>query len=303
MNGDSKYGMKCAEFDALLADALDDLLSETDEARFQAHLAACSNCASVFGEAKAGLQWLLELKGDEVDPPPAMFENILKATIGTSPIPQAAKPTKGWWERLKESPALAPIFQTVLQPRFAMGFGMAFFSITMLLNLAGVKVKNIRYIDLRPAAIKEAYGKTTGNIQRYWANIRFVYEVESKVRDLKRATTPAQKTNENKTQHDQKKENKETSGVPGEPTQAQEAFMGHPRSQDHLENDLEDRNQGRSEGGQLASAAITTPQNKKDVSRTLHNERNVVWATQTGLWGTGSETGSSTLDYGQRRLS
>lgn len=264
MNGDSKFGMKCAEFDALTADALDGILSETDEARFQAHLAACSNCASAFGEAKAGLQWLLELKGDEVEPPPAMFENILKATIGTSPIPQAAKPTKAWWERLKETPALAPIFQTVLQPRFAMGFGMAFFSITMLLNLAGVKVKNIRYIDLRPTAIKEAYGKTTGNIQRYWANIRFVYEVESKVRDLKKATAPAQKTDENKKQDEQKKENKETSGVPDQ-----------------------DRNQGRSEDGQLASAARQTPTSAK----------------VRQIWGTGSETGSSTLDYGQRRLS
>src|SRR5512133_1476332 len=160
MNGDSKYGMKCAEFDALLSEALDGILGETDEARFQAHLAACSNCASAFGEAKAGLLWLENLKEEDVEPPADMMENILRATIGTSPIPQAAKPTKSWWERLKETSALAPVFQTVLQPRFAMGFGMAFFSITMLLNLAGVKVKNIRYIDLRPSAIAEAYGKT-----------------------------------------------------------------------------------------------------------------------------------------------
>ncbi len=271
MNGDSKFGMKCAEFDALIADALDSILSETDEARFQAHLAACSNCASAFGEAKAGLQWLLELKGDEVDPPPAMFENILKATIGTSPIPQAARPTKGLWERLKESPALAPIFQTVLQPRFAMGFGMAFFSITMLLNLAGVKVKNIRAIDLRPSAVKEAYGKTTGSIQRYWANIRFVYEVESKVRDLKRATTPAQKNDESKKPDEQKKDtNRETSEAP-----------------------VQDRNQDRSESGQSASAAATAP----------HKQMSVGGATQANAWGTGSETEASTLDYGQRRLS
>jgi hypothetical protein len=249
MNGDSKYGMKCAEFDALLADALDDLLSETDEARFKAHLAACSNCASAFGEAKAGLQWLLELKGDEVDPPPAMFENILKATIGTSPIPQAAKPTKSWWERLKETPALAPVFQTVLQPRFAMGFGMAFFSITMLLNLAGVKVKNIRYIDLRPSAIVEAYGKATGSIQRYWANIRFVYEVESKVRDLKKATKPAQNNDQNNQNEQRKKDtSKETSGIPDQ-----------------------DRNQDRSVRGQLASASAN--QTETGSRRLDHGQR------------------------------
>lgn len=287
MNGDSKYAMKCAEFDALLADALDDLLGEADEARFQAHLAACSNCVSALEEAKAGLQWLSALKEDEAEPPAAMVENILRATIGTSPIPRAAKATKSWWAWLKETPALAPVFQTVLQPRFAMGFGMAFFSITMLLNLAGVKVKNIRYLDLRPSAIAEAYGKTTGNIQRYWANIRFVYEVESKVRDLRKATTPAKKNDENKKQDEPKKDtNRETSGLPGVPTQA--TCAGQP--EDHRRNDLGDRNQGRSDGGQLAGVASQT-------EGTPHKQNRFVWATDE------SETGSRTLDHGQRRLS
>lgn len=213
MSGESKFGMQCAEFEALLTDHLDGLLGEADEQRFQAHLAACPACAPMYNEVHAGLAWLSSLKDDEVEPPVEMVTNILRATVGTSPIPKAAKPEKAWWERLKETPALAPFFQTVLQPRFAMGFGMAFFSITMLLNLTGVKVKNIRYVDLSPSAIVTFYGETTGKVVNYWENIRFVLEIESRVRDLKKATTPKKSSEPAKDGKDQKEPNRETSGV------------------------------------------------------------------------------------------
>jgi len=233
MSGESKIGMQCAEFEALLADALDGILGGAEEERFQAHLAVCSSCAPLYNEARAGLAWLSELKEDEAEPPAAMVENILRATIGTSPIPKAAKPAKPWWEQLKEMPVLAPVFQTVLQPRFAMGFGMAFFSITMLLNLAGVKVNKIRYVDLRPSAIVTTYYETTGRIVKYWENIRFVYEIESRVKDLKKATAPKSDQQRNNQQKQKKETNKETSGL------------------------RQDRNNGRSEGSvTLANAAV-----------------------------------------------
>ncbi len=210
--------MQCAEFEAMLTDALDGMLGEADQARFQDHLAVCSNCAPLFNEAEAGLRWLSALKEDEVEPPAMMVENILRATIGTSPIPKAAKETKSWWERLKETPVLAPVLQTVFQPRFAMGFGMAFFSIMMLLNLAGIQLKNLRYVDLRPAAIVTVYYETTGKVVKYWDNIRFVYEIESRIRDLKKAAAPDQKPapqDEQQKQQDQtnKNPNRETSNV------------------------------------------------------------------------------------------
>jgi len=216
MNGEIKNRMQCAEFEAMLADALDRTLGESDETRFQGHLAVCSSCAPLFNQAQAGLNWLSTLKEDEAEPPAMMVENILRATIGTSPIPKAANETKPLWERLKHAPVFGPLFHTVFQPRFAMGFGMAFFSITMLLNLAGVQLKNITRIDLRPSAILTAYYETTGKVVKYWENIRFVYEIESRIRDLKKATASDQNTpqNEQKKQKDQGKQpNRETSKV------------------------------------------------------------------------------------------
>lgn len=221
MDGETKIRMQCAEFEAMLTEALDGTLSTADEARFQAHLAACSSCAPLFHEAEAGVKWLAALKEDEAEPPAMMVENILRATIGTSPIPKAVSETKPWWERLKEIPVLSPVFQTVFQPRFAMGFGMAFFSIMMLLDLAGIQLKNLRYIDLRPSAIVTAYYQTTGKIVKYWENIRFVYKIESQINDLKNAATPDKKNaprneqnqQEERNRRNKKEANRETSKV------------------------------------------------------------------------------------------
>jgi Putative zinc-finger len=217
MNGEITNRMQCADFEAMLAEALDRTLGELDEARFQAHLAVCPNCAPLFNQAQAGLNWLSALREEEVEPPARMVENILRTTIGTSPIPKAARETKPWRERLQTAPLFGPVLHTVFQPRFAMSFGMAFFSITLLLNLAGVRLKNISRVDLRPSAIVTAYYATTGRVVKYWENIRFVYEIESRIRDLKKATASDQvdaPQNGQQNQKDQKsRTNRETSKV------------------------------------------------------------------------------------------
>ena len=73
-----------------------------------------------------------------------------------------------------------------------MSFGMAFFSVSMALNVAGVKMSDLRHLDLRPSALLRTYHTTSGKVVKYYENIRFVYEIESKVREFKRMTTPAE---------------------------------------------------------------------------------------------------------------
>jgi len=45
---------------------------------------------------------------------------------------------------------------------------------------------------LRPAVVRHTYYSTQARVVRYYENIRFVYEVESRVRELKRNVTPAE---------------------------------------------------------------------------------------------------------------
>jgi hypothetical protein len=98
-----------------------------------------------------------------------------------------------------------------------MSFGMAFFSLTITMSLAGVKLGDLRHADLRPSAIKRNYYETTGKVVKYYENIRFVYEIESRVREFKRATTPVEPAPQEE-QKDQHHRNDNTSGQP-EPRQ------------------------------------------------------------------------------------
>jgi hypothetical protein len=107
---------------------------------------------------------------------------------------RASSAQPSWVDRIQQwvAPVTAPVFALVRQPRFAMSFGMAFFSVSMALNIAGVKLADVRHVDLRPSAVVRQYHITTGRVVKYYENIRFVYEIESRVRDFKRATTPAE---------------------------------------------------------------------------------------------------------------
>jgi hypothetical protein len=69
---------------------------------------------------------------------------------------------------------------------------MAFFSITLTLNLTGVRLSSLRLADLRPAAVRSIMERrltmASTPIIRYYDHLRFVYEVESRMRELRRAT-------------------------------------------------------------------------------------------------------------------
>ena len=190
-------GMPCNEFDVLLTDALDGVLTGAELDRFQAHARGCKACGPLFAEAEAGRNWLKGLK--EVEPPASLVNNILASTTGVDtqrlrkPITIAAS-RASWFEILqgRVSGFFEPIWETVRQPRFAMSFGMAFFALSVGLTVLGVKPADLRQVSLRPTAIRRTFYSTQARVVRYYENIRFVYEVESRVRELKRNVTPAE---------------------------------------------------------------------------------------------------------------
>ncbi len=202
MPDETKNGMQCAEFDALLSDALDGTLGGAKLQAFQAHAGSCAVCGPLLDEAEAGQHWLKSL--EMVEPPEDLVRNVLLATTGLRP---------SWWERF-QSTFLSPMVNLARQPRFAMSFGMAFFSLSITLSMAGVRLSDLRHVDLRPSAIKRTYYQTTAKVVKYYENIRFVYEVESRVREFKRATTPVEPAPQ--------KEKNPKNDTSGQPDQKQE---------------------------------------------------------------------------------
>ncbi|MBV8478101.1 MAG: zf-HC2 domain-containing protein, partial [Acidobacteria bacterium] len=169
MSGETNKAIECSEFDRLLMEALDGALSGDKLKRFHAHARACSACGPLFAEIDAGRRLLRSL--NEVEPPAHLVNNILAATAGldTARLELPGRTVAlqpAWLDRLENwvAPVLAPVFALVRQPRFAMSFGMAFFSLSMALNLAGVRLGDVHHVDLRPSALVRQYHMTAGRV-------------------------------------------------------------------------------------------------------------------------------------------
>lgn len=252
MPGETKHGIECTEFEALLSDALDGegRLSPARREAFEAHRRICGVCGPLFADAQAGQHWLRSL--ETVEPPVHLMHNILAATSGIASTRLRTTPdgrTTPFGERLRErwDSFFTPVAAFVRQPRFAMSFGMIFFSFSLILNFAGVKPSDIAKIDFRPSAVRHAYNDAQIKIVKYYDNIRFVYEIESKVRELKRANTPAEPGPQ------QPKENRKNNDTSGQPEQRQDRNYSQEYNQPVLAALRE------------ASPAVTTTLNRRFV--------------------------------------
>ena len=184
--------LKCEEWELLLTEALDGLLAESDRKAFDTHAGECQVCAQLLGQAKQGQEWLRYLEA-EPEAPSDLVERIVGKTSGMAAGgPLAVAAAAGM------SPAAAPVHvlglpmrRFVWDTRMMMTVAMAFFSIALTLNLAGVKLTNLKLADLTPASMetnltRQFYGAKS-SLVRYYDNLRLVYEVESKMRDLRKA--------------------------------------------------------------------------------------------------------------------
>ncbi len=185
----------CGLWETLLADALDGLLKPEDEATFGAHMAICAACTALFEEARKGREWL-EFLSPEPEVPEGLLDRILAATgpgqaAGYGLVPASAGNVVAMppaWQR----PGFMGRIRRFAEPRLMMTAAMAFFSIALTLNLTGVHVTSLRLSDLRPTSIRSFMQRritmASTPIIRYYDHLRFVYEVESRVREFRRTT-------------------------------------------------------------------------------------------------------------------
>jgi Putative zinc-finger len=208
----------CAQCEAMLSDALDATLSAADQATFDLHMVGCPSCASMLADAQRGAAWMEMLKSPRPEPAPALLERILaqtsnKPAVVLGPTDYLRAPVPRTPNTLLGQPTLVtssvqPTFasskvipfrtrlthgfrslgQTMLQPRLAMTAAMAFFSIALTLNLTGVRLTDLRANDFKPSSIMRSAYEAKAKVVRYSDNLRVVYELESRVRDLQRSS-------------------------------------------------------------------------------------------------------------------
>jgi hypothetical protein len=241
MASNSHNPLQCTQFEALLAEAIDGTLAAPEMVQFEAHARACADCGPMFAEARQGMQLLRTLA--EVEPSRNLVRNILIATTGAEERKTVtAAPTTGWGERLRGwlEPVFAPVAATVRQPRFAMSFSMAFFSVALLLQVTGVSVGDLRNADLRPSSLRDAvvrkYYATSADVVRYYDNLRLVYEVQTRLEELRNAATAPQGQEQQppapanqQQQQQQKKEDDNTTRKPETNQNRQEQYSREMR--------------------------------------------------------------------------
>ncbi|HXA84146.1 MAG TPA: hypothetical protein VNZ47_03660 [Candidatus Dormibacteraeota bacterium] len=196
MNNEAKNGMECSEFEALLADALDDSLAADARTAFDEHGKSCEVCGPLFAEAWDGMVMVQGLA--ELEPPKNLVHNILAATSRKeATAEQIAEEAKlGWMERMRRT--LKPQVGGLMHSRFAMSFAMAFFSLSITLTLAGVKITDVKNMVEHPSMLRKnavlGFTHVEAKVASYYENLRLVYQVQAKVRELKKNTAPVTDT-------------------------------------------------------------------------------------------------------------
>jgi hypothetical protein len=189
--------MSCEEWEALLADFLDGTLPSSETDSFHVHEKTCASCAEMFSQAGQGREWLGFLR---IEPqiPPGLVTRILAQTSGGAVVaglsdqlaPSAAVVPPPMGSAFWKSAGMMAAGRRVAQPRMMMTAAMAFFSITLTLNMAGVRLSAIRLADLKPSALSsnlnKQYHMASARVVRYYDNWRFLYEMEARVKELRR---------------------------------------------------------------------------------------------------------------------
>ena len=181
----------CGQWETLLTDALDGLLKPEDEATFTSHMAVCPACTALFEEARRGREWL-EFLSSEPEVPAGLLDKILAQT-GPGQVAGYGLVTGGnvvpmipAWQR----PGFMGKVRRFAEPRLLMTAAMAFFSIAMTLNLTGVRIFDLRLADLKPSTVRSFMERrltaASTPIIRYYDHLRLVYEVQTRMRELRR---------------------------------------------------------------------------------------------------------------------
>jgi hypothetical protein len=215
MADEIQNGMHCAEFETLLFEAIDGTLIAGTLTRFEKHASTCASCGPLFADAQAGQQWMRSLA--DVEPPKNLIHNILARTSGVEEryVESVIEIKLSRWQQAIGwvQPVLSGTWATVRQPRFGMSVAMAFFSVSLVMSVAGIKVSDVAKVDLHPSAIKRSYYSTQARVVKYYSNMRGFYEIESMLHSIQRATTPAE-GEPSKREKPKPKENNKTSSRP-----------------------------------------------------------------------------------------
>lgn len=171
----SEIRYNCTDIELSLCDFLDGALKSEEREAFDSHVNGCPACRELVADCGAAIAFTERC--ETVEPPPQLLTRILNEIPVAQEERKRRKGLSAWFHSL---------FAPILQPRFAMGMAMTILSFSMLGKFIG-PVKPIRASDLDPvrviATIDDKMHRAWNNAVKYYENLRFVYEIQSRLRE------------------------------------------------------------------------------------------------------------------------
>lgn len=181
------------QLENLASDYLEGQLDRARRAEVEEHLAGCAACREVV----AGVRLAMEVcrSAEEVVAPPWLVTRIRLATMGEG--------------RTGITEQVNAILHAIRQPRFAYAVAMTVFSLSLIVNIAGLNLRRLNMHDLNPTTwvyrANRAGHLLYARAEKFYDDLRIVYEIESRFRSAR---------GEN---NDQEKQTSKPSPPPGEP--------------------------------------------------------------------------------------
>lgn len=161
------------EVENLVSDYLENQLSTALRAQVDEHLALCGECRELLAQVRHALEFCYS--AEDLEPAPWMVSRILLATVGQR------KPTL--------SDRITAVLQPIFRPQVAYAVAMAVFSFSIIVNAAGINLRGLKLQDLNPRTwIYQASRNghlLIGRAEKYYYDLKVVYEVESRLRRLR----------------------------------------------------------------------------------------------------------------------
>jgi hypothetical protein len=170
------------EVENLTSDYLEGLLEAGLRREFEAHLNVCPSCGEMVGDVRRAME--LCHAAPELEPSPWLVKKIMLATVGER------KP--GWTERL------TAFLRPTVQPRIAYTVAMAVFSLSIIVNAAGINLRHLTFQDLNPLTwalrVNRARHLYAARAEKFYYDLRVVIEIESRLRQLRSHSQEEQET-------------------------------------------------------------------------------------------------------------
>lgn len=164
------------ELENLASEYLEGQLDAVRRVEVEAHSKECAGCRELIADVRHALE--VCQSAEELEPAPWLISKIMLATVG------------------EKKPSLMERLAAFVRPqdrmRLAYGIAMTVFSVSIIANAAGINLRHLTLQDLSPRTwIKRANstgGMMISHVEKYYYDLRVVYEIESRLRQFRRAT-------------------------------------------------------------------------------------------------------------------